>query len=281
MSDALSLRPGVDEALESATVAYRVRFDECGPGGAARASAYLRYAQDVAWIHSERLGFDRAWYDARSVIWVVRAISLEILAPSLTAEILAVRTRVVGFRRVWARRVTDFRRTDGSLAALARTDWVMIDLRGMPARIPEAITSRFHGAPDLADLPAGSHPAGAGEPLEAIRLTRVDAPVGAAEILLRVRPQEVDPQEHVNNGVWVDWVDEGIANLVGVPPVGPRRYVLEYVASATLGAELAVAAWSDEAAFGCLIRQRHGSTGVLSDRLRARVERLDGEPAVS
>ena len=194
-------RPAIDDVLadaplveddQSATVPYRVRFDECGRDGAARASAYLRYAQDVAWIHSERLGFDRAWYDARSVIWVVRAISLDILAASVTADVLNVRTRVVGFRRVWARRVTDMRRSDGSAVALARTDWVMIDLRGMPTRVPDAITSRFHGAPETAT-----------EPLEPIRLARAEVPADAVELRLRVRPQEVDPQEHANKATWM------------------------------------------------------------------------------
>jgi acyl-CoA thioesterase FadM len=246
---------------ESATAPYRVRFDECGPGGAARASAYLRYAQDVAWIHSERLGFDRAWYDARSVIWVVRAISLDILAPSVTADVLSVRTRVLGFRRVWARRETDMRRPDGSLVALARTDWVMIDLRGMPTRVPEAITSRFHAPP------------GSG-PLEPIRLVRASTPADASGIGLRVRPQEVDPQEHVNNAVWIDWVDEGIARAAGEPPAGPRRYVLEYVASATLGAYLVVSAWPHGDGFECAIRERSAVDGQLADRLRAHVAPL-------
>ena len=40
----------------------RVRFEECQPGGEIRASAFLRYAQDAAWVHSDLAGFDRAWY---------------------------------------------------------------------------------------------------------------------------------------------------------------------------------------------------------------------------
>ena len=48
---------------------YRVRFDEAGPDGLLRASGLLRYAQDVAWMHSEALGFDRAWYRERDLAW--------------------------------------------------------------------------------------------------------------------------------------------------------------------------------------------------------------------
>ena len=52
---------------------YRVRFDESVPTGTIRTSGLLRYAQDVAWMHSDALGFDRDWYQARSLTWLVRA----------------------------------------------------------------------------------------------------------------------------------------------------------------------------------------------------------------
>ena len=60
---------------------YRVRFDEAGPDGLARTSTILRYAQDVAWLHSTARGFDREWYTQRSLTWLVRAAELEIIAP--------------------------------------------------------------------------------------------------------------------------------------------------------------------------------------------------------
>ncbi len=48
--------------------------------------------------------------------------------------------------------------------------------------------------------------------------------------------------EHANNAVWMDWIDEAVQAAAGVPD-GPRRYVLEYLASATLGASLTATAW--------------------------------------
>ena len=90
-------------ANRTATVPYRVRFDECGPDGLARTSALLRYAQDVAWIHSERLGFDRDWYAARGLTWLVRA-----------AEVAILRAGPAGHD---ARRVHDGRRLPEGLGA--------------------------------------------------------------------------------------------------------------------------------------------------------------------
>ena len=58
---------------------YRVRFDEAGPDGRIRTSTLLRYAQDVAWRHSEDLGFDRDWYAGRGLNWVARSGEPEVL----------------------------------------------------------------------------------------------------------------------------------------------------------------------------------------------------------
>ena len=53
----------------------RVRFEECQPGGEIRASAFLRYAQDAAWVHSDAAGFGRDWYRERGLTWLVAASS--------------------------------------------------------------------------------------------------------------------------------------------------------------------------------------------------------------
>src|SRR5207244_7321776 len=83
---------------------YRVRFDEAGPDGFARTSAILRYAQDVAWLHSTARGFDRDWYGRRSLTWLVRAAELEILAPAPLGRKIAPRSAAVGQRGGRARR---------------------------------------------------------------------------------------------------------------------------------------------------------------------------------
>jgi acyl-CoA thioesterase FadM len=88
---------------------YRVRFDEAGPDGRVRTATLLRYAQDVAWRHSEALGFDRAWYAERGLNWVVRGVELEVLRPIAMGTALRVATAVIGHRRIWARRLAEAR----------------------------------------------------------------------------------------------------------------------------------------------------------------------------
>ena len=67
-------------------------------------------------------------------------------------------TRVTGERRVWARRRTEFVDGDGSLVAWTHVDWVLLDARGAPTRIPPAFEASF-GTPQ-ATFPLGRVPLG-------------------------------------------------------------------------------------------------------------------------
>ena len=121
---------------------YRVRFDEAGPDGLLRTSGLLRYAQDVAWIHSVARGFDRSWYRERDLNWVVRAVDLEVLGAISLGVTLDATTRVVGHRRVWARRMGEFRLGD-ELLARVRTDWLLLDGSNRPTRLPAEFAGAF------------------------------------------------------------------------------------------------------------------------------------------
>ncbi|HKF84988.1 MAG TPA: acyl-ACP thioesterase domain-containing protein [Candidatus Limnocylindrales bacterium] len=220
------------ELVAGVTVPYRVRFDECGPDGVVRTSALLRYAQDVAWIHSERLGFDRAWYAQRRLAWVVRAAELGILADVPLGSTLSITTRISGFRKVWARRRTDAFLPDGTLVMWGHTDWVMTDHRGMPGRVPPEFPAAFTITP-------GSFEPG--------RVPLPPTPESAQRIEMRVRPQDVDPMGHVNNAAYVDYLEESVA-AAGEPGreaihAAPRRVRIEYVLAATPGSTMSGAAW--------------------------------------
>jgi acyl-CoA thioesterase FadM len=227
-------RPDPD-VVRGVSVAYRVRFDECGPEGIVRSSALLRYAQDVAWVHSERMGFDRAWYAERDLAWVVRAAELEILAPIALGETLELSTAVIGFRKVWARRRTEGRRPDGSLVTWGHTDWVMTDVvRGLPGRVPPEF-------PGVFDVPPG--------PFEPGRVPLGPTPDDAIRHRSRVRPQDLDPMGHVNNAAYVDYLEEAlhVAGADARPAISgiPRRIRLEYLAPAAPNATLVGEAWPD------------------------------------
>ncbi|MBI3750352.1 MAG: hypothetical protein HY263_01690 [Chloroflexi bacterium] len=258
--------PGVDNGF---VAGYRVRFDEAGPDGRIRTSALLRYTQDVAWRHSEDLGFDRRWYLQRGRWWVVRSVDLEVLAAVPMGRTLRLSTAVVGHRRIWARRLADARLADGTLAARIVTDWVILDDRGRLVRIPEDFGLSFTNPELPGEILRAQVPAWADAPRQA-----GDGPRGspASEVRLAVRPHDLDPLGHVNNATYLDWVEEGLAAANrGADDPGdrgdandpvaalPRRARLEYLASAEPGDEVVVATW------------RRGSTWV------SRITRTDGQ----
>jgi acyl-CoA thioesterase FadM len=221
------------EGIENGFVAgYRIRFDEAGPDGRIRTSALLRYAQDVAWRHSEFLGFDRRWYTQRGRWWVVRAVDLEVLAPIPMGRTLRVSTAVIGHRRIWARRLGECRLADSTLAATVTTDWVILDDRGRLVRIPEDFGLSFSN-PEL--------------PGDIARVGQVgDVPADAVELHVRVRPADLDPMGHVNNAVYLDWLEEALAAAgFGAPASAlPRRCRLEYRASAAPSDEAVIRSWT-------------------------------------
>lgn len=223
------------EVVRGVAVDYRVRFDECGPDGIVRSSALLRYAQDVAWVHSERMGFDRAWYAERDLAWVVRAAELAILEPVSLGQTVTLSTAVIGFRKVWARRRTEGRLPDGRLVLWGHTDWVMTDVvRGLPGRVPPEF-------PGVFDVPPG--------PFEPGRVPLAPTPDEAVRHRSRVRPQDLDPMGHVNNAAYLDYLEEAL-HVVGdaarLAITGtPRRIRLEYLAPAAPSVALLGEAWPE------------------------------------
>jgi len=238
-----SARPvtGIDNGF---LAGYRVRFDEAGPDGRLRTSTLLRYAQDVAWRHSEELGFDRGWYLARGLGWVVRGVELQVHEPIPIGHTLRVSTAVVGHRRIWARRLGECRLADGRPAATVTTDWVLLDSRNRVVRIPEDFGVAFTNPEVKSDI------------------LRVEPIVGEAssEVELGVRPSDLDPLDHVNNAVYVDWLEEALeaAGWCEATEALPRTYRLEYLASAARGDQVKVAIVGGPSAWQASIRRADG-----------------------
>ena len=215
--------------------AYRVRFDEAGPDGNLRTGGFLRFAQDVAWIHSESAGFGREWYGERGLFWLVRGVELDIVDAIEYGGEVVVSTEVTGFRRVIARRRSEFHRPDSERPiAVALTDWVLLNERGRPVRPPDEIPEAFGTVSDFTPLRAEP-----GAP-----------PADATKRSFGVRRSEADPMAHVNNGGYLDYLDEQYLTVFEAPieaqlPV-PRRYRAEFVGSAQPGTNLVARSWQSQ-----------------------------------
>jgi acyl-CoA thioester hydrolase len=234
--------PGIDNGY---LAGYRVRFDEAGADGLLRTAALLRYAQDVAWRHSEALGFDRAWYRERGLGWVVRGCELRVQEPIPIGHTLRVTTAVVGHRRIWARRLGECRLADGRPAATVTTDWVLLDARNRVVRIPEDFGVAFTNPEVRSEILRVEPPA--------------EPPVATLD--LRVRPSDLDPLDHVNNAVYVDWLEEAVeaAGWHATNEALPRSCRLEYLSSAARGDTVTVTLHGSAPSWKAVIRRSDGA----------------------
>jgi acyl-CoA thioesterase FadM len=252
-----------DRPSPTATVAYRVRFDECAPDGSLRSSGYLRYAQDIAWLHSERLGYDRAWYARRGIGWLVRGIQLIVLEPSRASDELLLTTQVIGYRRVLVRRRADVRTADGHLVAVVLADYVMVDERGAPARVPAEFSTRF-GVPTESFIPT--------------RVALPPAPPSAEVARFTSRPHELDPMGHVNHAIYLDWVEEAALSAASAIP---RRYRLEYLLSVAPASALIATTWPTATGLAYRLADHDDVVHLRAIVEPGRVEPWSGSPTSS
>jgi acyl-CoA thioester hydrolase len=183
----------------SHTCTFRVRHYECDVEGKLRAASYLRYMQEAAFDASAAAGYDLARYESLGCFWLIRETEIEYLQPVSYGESLEVNTWVADFRRVRSRRAYEFRRANnGPLVAVAQTDWAFLDLAtGRPVAIPEEMKAAFfpEGVPHTAEA-RGRFP------------TPSEPPDGAFQVRRPVEWRDLDAAGHVNNAVYVDYVEQ-------------------------------------------------------------------------
>ena len=212
---------------------YRVRFEESTAAETVRTAVYLAWAADIAWQHSTVLGFGRDWYTQRGLFWLVRAVRLDVLRPIETYSSVFVGTRVYGYRRIAARRYCDVRDAAGGLLASLEIDWVMTNVRGIPTRVP----------PEMLTLVTPDAPT-----FEMLKVALPETPPDALERHFSVARRDLDPLDHVNNSVYVDYLEEAVAaaGAAELLAATPRRYEVDFVASAARDDELVGRTWPHE-----------------------------------
>jgi acyl-CoA thioesterase FadM len=235
---------------------YRVRFEESTANETMRTAIYLAWVADIAWQHSTELGFGRDWYSERGLFWLVRAVQLDVFRPIPTYASVLVSTRVLGYRRVAARRGSEVLDPSGDLVARLQIDWVMTNERGLPTRVPD----------DFQRFVAAGTPS-----FEMHKVPLPAAPPDAVEMRFRVRRRDLDPLDHVNNSVYVDYLEETLeaAGQGRLLAATPRRYLLDFAASAARDEELVSRAWPHEGGWAYRLGREDGT-----DVFRARAGTL-------
>lgn len=259
--------------IPSHTISIPVRYDECDMYGHVNHATYLRYMQEAAFAASAALGFDATRYEAMNRAWLVRESDIVYLAPLRYGDTVDVKTWVLDYRRVRSRRAYELRnKATGELAARAITDWIFIDRATQrPVSIPEEVSAAYlpDGAPD--ETPPR-------EPFP----EAPDPPPGAYRQQRRVQWSDVDPTKHVNNAVYLSYLEDcAVRDAVsrGWPiqrmleeggfAIVARRYRIEYRQQALLDDELEVMTWISDVKRATAVRHytiRRAADGELLSR---------------
>lgn len=224
------------------TSLFQVRFDECAEDGA-RSSTLLRYTIETAFAHSASKGFPLAWYDAHGLYWLVRRACLEITRAVPYGSRVSVTTRVVGFRRIRARRQNVIREETGTTVGTITMDWVFTDRQGNPVRIVPELAQAF---PVLSErfsvqvLDLGPRPAEA---------RRDDYVVPA---------HQSDPRGHMNTAAYVDLFEDALAASGIATQQYPAVFELEFLRQSIPGDTLRRSLWNRDGAWMMELMTPHG-----------------------
>jgi len=133
-----------------------VRSYELDTNGHVNNSVYLAYAEEVAVLHAEAVGFGREWTTRQGGAWVVRKHEIIYHLPALYGDELELTTTLIEVRGARGVRQTSIDRVDGAHLADITTEWVWVRASdGRPTRVPPAVIEAL-----LSNPPAqrGSHP---------------------------------------------------------------------------------------------------------------------------
>ena len=125
-----------------------MRSYELDSKGHVNNAVYLAYAEEVAVMHAEVLGFGRQWTLSQGGAWVVRKHEIVYHRPARFGQELELTTTVLSMRGARSTRHTTIALTDTTLLAELTTEWVWVRATdGRPTRVPDAMVEAFSGAP--------------------------------------------------------------------------------------------------------------------------------------
>src|SRR5262245_3833991 len=124
---------------------HTVREDEIDDQGHVNNVFYVHWMQDAAVDHSSVQGWPPGRYLDEGIGWVARSHFIEYLQPTFAADEIVVRTWIANFSKVLChRRYHIVRPKDGTLLAVAETNWAFIGLQQrLPKRIPPHLSESF------------------------------------------------------------------------------------------------------------------------------------------
>jgi acyl-CoA thioester hydrolase len=226
---------------------FPVRHYELDRLGHVNNAVYLNYLQQAAIEASTDAGYSPERYHEMGLVWVARNTIIEHGRPAVYGDTVTVKTWVSDLKRVQShRQYLLTHAASGEIVARAQTNWALLDRVSLQlARVPEAMAASFQ--PNGEVSPRHLKP-GVGE----------KATSEAKRYLSQrgVQHYELDPVQHVNNAVYLNWVEQAffdaclscgyspqqMADEFGVIFV-VRRNEIDYLAPALAEDTIEISSW--------------------------------------
>lgn len=140
----MSERSVTGPSPRSFTATITVRHSDADELGHVNNAVYLTYAVEAAYQHAESAGFSLDYMRELGGYFVVRHSEIDYRRPARPGDVLLVTTSLTEMRGMRATRRTEIvDSASGKTVASARMDYVWVDPKGRPARIPHAAFAIF------------------------------------------------------------------------------------------------------------------------------------------
>lgn len=216
------------------TAHFRVRNYEINAQGELPNSTIQRLFQETAMQASADAGYGVEWYSKNKSVWVIHEMTLEHARPIRYLDELAITTWVSDIQRVRSHREYIARNAaTGEIVARGRAFWAHLNRETLfPTRIPVDIFGFLapNGERAVSHIKPRTFPPPQ-IPFADYRTTR------------RVYRYEADEMKHVNNAMYLDWLEEALSEAVQSKDerrLWVYRHDIEYARSAMPGDEVTI-----------------------------------------
>jgi medium-chain acyl-[acyl-carrier-protein] hydrolase len=178
---------------------YKIPVYNTGHNGRLTITSLMNYIQDISAEHAELLGFGRESMLNDNKYWILSRAFTDIKEFPLWGETVTLKTWPRGTEGLFALRDIEVRTDKGRIVANATTSWVIVDIEKKMVQRPDTLIEKLNI--ELSDEAATGRNS---QKIDLIPGEASDSPP------FKVRPSDIDINEHANNVKYIQWVYDSI-----------------------------------------------------------------------
>ncbi len=128
---------------------YKVQIKDTGIGSRARNKAILGYMEDVASLHSDKVGYGLYDIPKTKLTWLLLDWKLQVIERPKYPEEINVKTWSRYIEKFYAYRDFEIYNKSGKLLAIATSKWVLIDTeKNRVTKVTDEVASVYDSEPE-------------------------------------------------------------------------------------------------------------------------------------